>query len=212
MFTGIITDVGEVLEVEQRGDLRARIATGYDVDSIDLGASIACDGICLTVTALGSAPTGSEACGWFDVELSAETLSATRFGREGLAKGTRLNLERPLRVGDELGGHIVSGHVDGVSEVASVRADGDSLRVEIRVPGELARFIAPKGSITLNGVSLTVNGVMDCGIGVNLIPHTRKHTTWDSVCEGDLVNVEVDMLARYIARLQSTERRPNEST
>jgi len=202
MFTGIITDIGEVLEVERRGDLRARIATGYDVDSIDLGASIACDGVCLTVIALGATSVGSERRGWFDVELSAETLTATRFGHGNLAKGTSLNLERALKVGDELGGHIVSGHVDGVSEVVSVRSEGDSLRVGFRAPEKLAGFIAPKGSVALNGTSLTVNEVSDRRFGVNIIPHTLKVTTWREVTEGDTVNIEVDMLARYVARLR----------
>ncbi len=205
MFTGIITDIGEVLEVDQRGDMRARIATEYDIESIDLGTSIACDGICLTVTGLGSTPTGATSRNWFDVELSAETLSVTRFGREGLTKGTLLNLERALKVGDELGGHIVSGHVDGVSEVVSVRSEGDSLRVEFRAPENVARLIAPKGSVALNGTSLTVNEAVGRGFGVNIISHTRKVTTWSGVTEGDLVNIEVDMLARYVARLRNSQ-------
>ncbi len=205
MFTGIVTDIGEVIEVERRGDLRLRIATRYDIDSIDPGGSIACDGVCLTVTALGSTQSGSGERGWFDVELSTETLSTTRFGRGRLVKGMRLNLERALKVGDELGGHIVSGHVDGVSEVVSVRAQGDSLRVGFSVPEELVHLIAPKGSVALNGTSLTVNELTGLGFGVNIISHTRKFTTWNRVTEGDLVNIEVDMLARYVARLRSAE-------
>ncbi len=197
MFTGIITDIGEVLEVEQRGDLRARIATGYDVDSIDIGASIACDGVCLTVVALGSAPRG-----WFEVEISAETLSRTNIGRHGWAPGRRLNLERALRVGDELGGHIVSGHVDGVAEVVALAEEGDSTRVTLRAPEDLARFIAPKGSVALNGTSLTVNEVSGRTFGINLIPHTRQVTTWGAVRKGDAVNLEIDTLARYVARLR----------
>lgn len=197
MFTGIITDIGEVLEVEQRGDLRARIATGYDVDGIDIGASIACDGVCLTVVALGSAPRG-----WFEVEISAETLSKTNIGRNGWAPGRRLNLERALRVGDELGGHIVSGHVDGVAEVITLAEEGDSTRVTLRAPEELARFIAPKGSVALNGTSLTVNEVSGRAFGINLIPHTRQVTTWGAVRKGDAVNLEIDTLARYVARLR----------
>ncbi len=200
MFTGIITDIGEVLEVEQRGDLRARIATGYDVESIDIGASIACDGVCLTVVALGNTPRG-----WFEVEISAETLSRTNIGRNGWAPGRRLNLERALRVGDELGGHIVSGHVDGVAEVIALAEEGDSTRVTLHAPRELARFIAPKGSVALNGTSLTVNEVSGCAFGINLIPHTRQVTTWGAVRKGDAVNLEIDTLARYVARLREWE-------
>ncbi len=197
MFTGIITDIGEVLEVEQRGDLRARIGTGYDVAGIDIGASIACDGVCLTVIALGDQPRG-----WFDVEISAETVSKTNIGRNGWPVGKRINLERALKVGDELGGHIVSGHVDGVAEVTSVRTEGDSTRVVFRVPEGLERFIAPKGSVALNGTSLTVNEVEGAEFGVNFIPHTQAVTTWGEVAEGDPVNLEIDTLARYVARLQ----------
>ncbi len=197
MFTGIITDIGEVLEVEQRGDLRARIATGYDVDGIDIGASIACDGVCLTVVALGNTPRG-----WFEVEISAETLSRTNIGRNVWAPGRRLNLERALRVGDELGGHIVSGHVDGVAEVIALAEEGDSTRVTLRAPEDLARFIAPKGSVALNGTSLTVNEVSGREFGINLIPHTRQVTTWGAVRKGDAVNLEIDTLARYVARLR----------
>jgi len=202
MFTGIVTDIGEVLETERRGDLRVRILTGFDIESIDTGASIACDGTCLTVVSTGSVRNGAELRNWFEVELSAETLSVSRFGRQELTEGTRLNLERALRVGDELGGHIVSGHVDGVAEVISVRPEGDSFRVGLRVTERLAGLIAPKGSVALNGTSLTVNEVIGLGFGVNIIPHTRKATTWDSVAEGDWVNIEVDMLMRYVARLQ----------
>ena len=197
MFTGIITDVGHLLEVEQRGDLRARIATAYDVASIDLGASIACDGVCLTVVATGTAPEN-----WFDVEISAETVSKTNIGRNGWAKGRRINLERALKVGDELGGHIVSGHVDGVAEVVGMRTEGDSTRVTFRAPEALARFIAPKGSVALNGTSLTVNEVDGREFGVNLIPHTKTVTTWGDVVVGDAINLEIDTLARYVARLQ----------
>ncbi|MDJ0824266.1 MAG: riboflavin synthase [Rhodobacter sp.] len=196
MFTGIITDIGEILEVEQRGDLRARIATDYDIVGIDIGASIACDGVCLTVIALGEAPRA-----WFDVEISAETVSKTNIGRNGWAPGKRVNLERALKVGDELGGHIVSGHVDGVAEVVSVATEGDSTRVVFRVPDELARFIAPKGSVALNGTSLTVNEVDGRDFGVNFIPHTQAVTTWGEVAVGDAVNLEIDTLARYVARL-----------
>ena len=197
MFTGIITDIGEILEVEQRGDLRARIGTDYDVTGIDIGASIACDGVCLTVIALGQTPRN-----WFDVEISAETVSATNIGRNGWPIGKRINLERALKVGDELGGHIVSGHVDGVAEVVSMTPEGDSTRVVFRAPDTLARYIAPKGSVALNGTSLTVNQVDGAEFGVNLIPHTFAATTWGDVTPGTFVNLEIDTLARYVARLQ----------
>ncbi|MFN4101468.1 MAG: riboflavin synthase [Pararhodobacter sp.] len=196
MFTGIITDIGRILSIEQRGDLRARIATGYDVAGIEIGASIACDGVCLTVVALGREPQN-----WFDVDISAETLSKTAIGGNSWAPGKRLNLERALKVGDELGGHIVSGHVDGVAEVISVAIEGGSTRVTLRAPGDLARFIAPKGSVALNGTSLTVNEVAGREFGVNLIPHTQEVTTWGHAATGDLVNLEIDTLARYVARL-----------
>jgi riboflavin synthase len=191
MFTGIITDIGTVTELEQRGDLRARISTRYDTSAIDIGASIASDGVCLTVIALGE--------GWYDVQISAETVSKTNLG--SWTPGKRVNLERALRVGDELGGHIVSGHVDGVAEVVAVVDEGDSTRVILRAPAELARFIAPKGSVALNGTSLTVNDVQGCDFGINFIPHTKQVTTWGDVAQGDRVNLEIDTLARYVARL-----------
>ncbi|MGX0975040.1 riboflavin synthase [Roseovarius sp. MBR-51] len=191
MFTGIITDVGRIQAVEHRGDLRARIGTGYDTSRIDIGASIACDGVCLTVVALGS--------DWFDVDISAETLSKTNLS--GWNAGRRVNLERALRVGDELGGHIVSGHVDGLAEVVGLRDEGDSTRVILRAPDALARFIAPKGSVALNGTSLTVNEVEGCDFGINFIPHTKAVTTWGDVALGDMINLEIDTLARYVARL-----------
>ena len=197
MFTGIITDIGEVLEVEQRGDLRARIGTAYDVSGIDIGASIACDGVCLTVIALGEEPRG-----WFDVEISAETVSKTNIGRNGWAPGKRINLERALKVGDELGGHIVSGHVDGVAELIGMTPEGDSTRLSFRAPEDMARFIAPKGSVALNGTSLTVNEVEGREFGINVIPHTQTVTTWGDVAVGDAINLEIDTLARYVARLQ----------
>ena len=197
MFTGITTDIGLLLDIAGTDALRLRIATRYDAQSIEIGASIACDGICLTVIATGQNPQN-----WFEAEISAETRSRTTIGRQGWQSGRRLNLERALRIGDELGGHIVSGHVDGTAEVISRRVEGDSLRVGLRAPKELARFIAPKGSIALNGTSLTVNEVGSCDFGINLIPHTRKVTTWDEIAEGDFVNLEIDTLARYVARLQ----------
>ncbi len=197
MFTGIITDIGEVLVVRQEGDLRARIATSYDVSTIDIGASIACDGVCLTVVALGESPRG-----WFEVQVSAETVSRSSIGREAWVPGRRINLERALRVGDELGGHIVSGHVDGVAEITALREEGGSARVTLRAPGDLGRFIAPKGSVALNGTSLTVNEVEGAEFGVNIIPHTREVTTWGQAAVGDAVNLEIDTLARYVARLR----------
>ncbi|GGF71531.1 riboflavin synthase subunit alpha [Paracoccus acridae] len=193
MFTGIITDIGTVATVEMRGDMRARIDCGYDMATVDMGASIACDGVCLTVVDKGQ--------GWFAVDISAETLSKTNIGAEGWQVGKRLNLERALRVGDELGGHIVSGHVDGVARVIAMQDEGDSLRLTFEAPAALARYIAPKGSVALNGTSLTVNEVEGNRFGVNLIPHTRQVTTWGAVAQGDAVNLEIDTLARYVARL-----------
>ncbi len=197
MFTGIITDIGKVLELEQRGDLRARIGTAYDIAGIEIGASIACDGVCLTVIALGTDPQN-----WFDVEVSAETVNLTNIGRNAWHVGRPLNLERALKVGDELGGHIVSGHVDGVAEVVAMHDEGDSTRVTLRAPDDLARFIAPKGSVALNGTSLTVNEVAGTDFGINFIPHTKVATTWGDVRVGDAVNLEIDTMARYVARLR----------
>ncbi|TNJ41795.1 riboflavin synthase [Phaeobacter sp. B1627] len=194
MFTGIITDVGTLIALEQEGDLRARIQTAYDTDSIDMGASIASDGVCLTVVALGA--------DWYDVQISAETVSKTNL--DTWVVGKRVNLERALKVGDELGGHIVSGHVDGVAEVVGLRDEGDSTRVTLRAPEDLARFIAPKGSVALNGTSLTVNEVEGREFGINFIPHTKEVTTWGDVTLGDRVNLEIDTLARYVARLQES--------
>ena len=193
MFTGIITDIGRVTAVEMRGDMRARIACSYDMAGVELGASIACDGVCLTVVDKGA--------DWFDVDISAETLSKTNIGANGWSVGQRINLERALRVGDELGGHIVSGHVDGVAPIVSAVREGDSLRLVLQAPAHLARFIAPKGSVALNGTSLTVNEVAGTEFGVNLIPHTKQVTTWGDAARGVPVNLEIDTLARYVARL-----------
>lgn len=198
MFTGIITDIGEVRALEQRGDLRARIGTSYDTSTIDLGASIASDGVCLTVIELGD--------DWYDVEISAETVSKTNLN--DWAVGKRLNLERALKVGDELGGHIVSGHVDGVAEIIAMTDEGDSTRVTLRAPKELAKFIAPKGSVALNGTSLTVNEVDGCDFGINFIPHTKEHTTWGDAKVGGFINLEIDTLARYVARLNEMTAKP----
>lgn len=199
MFTGIITDVGKVLEAEQRGDLRARIGTNYDISSIDIGASIACNGVCLTVIALGEKPQN-----WFDVEISAESVAKTNIGTQGHEwnAGSQMNLERALKIGDELGGHIVSGHVDGVAEIINMEDEGDSTRFTFSAPPALAKFIAQKGSVTLNGTSLTVNDVEGNTFGVNIIPHTKGVTIWGEAKEGDIVNLEIDTMARYVARLQ----------
>lgn len=191
MFTGIITDIGIIAALDQQGDLRARITTGYDTIGIDMGASIASDGVCLTVVDLGP--------DWYDVQISAETVNMTNLGK--WVVGKRVNLERALKVGDELGGHIVSGHVDGVAEVVSIKDEGDSTRVQMRAPNDLARFIASKGSVALNGTSLTVNEVEGNVFGINFIPHTKDFTTWGDVALGDMVNLEIDTLARYVARL-----------
>ena len=192
MFTGIITDIGTIRSVTQRGDLRIEIATGYDVTSVDMGASIACDGVCLTVVE----KTSDRFC----VDVSAESAGLTNIGE--WKTGRLVNLERALKVGDELGGHIVSGHVDGVAEIVALRDEGDSTRVTLRAPEALAKFIAPKGSVALNGTSLTVNEVNGTDFGINFIPHTKAVTTWGSAAVGDRVNLEIDTLARYVARLQ----------
>ncbi len=191
MFTGIITDIGSVMALDQQGDLRARIKTGYDTSGIDMGASIASDGVCLTVVGLGA--------DWYDVQISAETVDKTNIS--AWCVGHRVNLERALKVGDELGGHIVSGHVDGVARIVAMQDQGDSTRVTLRAPKELARFIAPKGSVALNGTSLTVNAVEACDFRINFIPHTKEVTTWGDAKVGDRVNLEIDTLARYVARL-----------
>ena len=200
MFTGIVTDIGVIAHVETRGDTRARIITNYDPASIDIGASIACDGTCLTVVARGVADNH----GWFDVDYSAETISKTNLG--DWAPERRINLERALRLGDELGGHIVSGHVDGVSTVIAVAEDGDSTRITFEAPGDLGRYIPAKGSVALNGTSLTVNEVDGARFGVNLIPHTKAVTNWGETAVGDRVNLEIDTLARYVARLQDWDK------
>jgi len=191
MFTGIITDIGEIRSLEHAGDLRARIGTGYDTNGIDIGASIACSGVCLTVVQLGP--------DWFDVEISVETLNKTNIGT--WSEGQKVNLERALKVGDELGGHIVSGHIDGLAEIVQMRSEGDSVRYTFEAPRTLSRFIAPKGSVALDGTSLTVNEVDDTRFGVNIIRHTQEVTTWGVSKVGDRVNLEIDTLARYVARL-----------
>jgi len=203
MFTGIVTDIGRIEAVEARGDLRVRIGCGYDTATIDLGASIACSGVCLTVVDKGEA--------WFAVDVSAETQSRTAPGL--WSEGTALNLERALKVGDELGGHIVTGHVDGIGEVAAVEPVGDSLRVGVVAGAELARYIAPKGSVALDGVSLTVNEVESLAGGgfafsVNIIPHTAAQTSFGAIAPGRRVNIEIDILARYLGRMIDTQSKP----
>lgn len=191
MFTGIITDVGRVVEIERRGDLRLTIETRFELDRVAMGASIASNGVCLTVV--------EKLANAYKVDVSAETIAKTTVG--DWTVGTPLNLERSLKLGDELGGHLVYGHVDGVAEVVSVTPDGDSHRWRFRVPQTLKRFIAAKGSVALNGVSLTVNEVEDDVFGVNIIPHTAEQTTFGLIGPGARINLEVDMLARYVARL-----------
>ena len=196
MFTGIITDIGTIDHVDARGDTRLRIRCGYAMAGVDLGASIACAGVCLTVVDKGA--------DWFAVDLSAESVSRTA---PVWRQGQRLNLERALRLGDELGGHIVTGHVDGVGTVLSVASQGDSWPIEILVPRALAPYVAGKGSVTIDGVSLTVNTVDDRAdgpvIGLNIIPHTASVTTLGSLRAGDEVHVEIDVLARYLGRMEA---------
>ncbi len=195
MFTGIITDIGTIETIEERGDMRVRIATAYDTAGVDIGASIACSGVCLTVVDKGP--------GWFAVDVSGETRARTAGGQ--WAAGRRLNLERALKVGDELGGHIVTGHVDGVAAVTEIASDGDSRRVSFRVQPALAPYVAAKGSITVDGVSLTVNAVSDGADGtvfsVNIIPHTAAETSLGALAVGEGVNIEIDVLARYLGRM-----------
>ena len=202
MFTGIITDIGTIRSREDRGDTRLVIATAYDVGGIDRGASIACSGACLTVVDKGTDDEGH----WFAIDASGETLARTAPGMWDA--GRRLNLERALRIGDELGGHIVTGHVDAVGHIVSVEPVGDSVKVTVEAPADLAPHIAPKGSITLDGVSLTVNEVADQPDGtahftLNIIPHTQEMTTLNEVATGRPVNLEIDVLARYLARMQA---------
>ncbi|KZB72866.1 MULTISPECIES: riboflavin synthase [Thalassospira] len=191
MFTGIITDIATVRAIKKTGDTRFEFTTSFDTSKIVLGASIACNGACMTVV-----ETGDD---WFAIEASAESLSRTTLG--DLSVGSKVNLEQATRVGDELGGHIVSGHVDGVAILTKRVPEGDSLRLTFEVPDEFAKYIASKGSVTLEGVSLTVNEVDGNTFGINLIPHTQTETTLGSKQPGDRINFEIDMLARYVARM-----------
>ena len=198
MFTGIVTAIGTVRSIEQRGDLRLVIACDYDMAGVDLGASIACSGACLTVVDKGA--------DWFAVDVSAESVARTASGL--WQEGARLNLERALRMGDELGGHLVTGHVDAVARVSEATVTGGSLRVGIDIAADLGRLVAPKGSVTLDGVSLTVNEVEDSDAGtrfwINLIPHTADQTTLGSITVGHELNIEIDVLARYLQRMTKT--------
>lgn len=191
MFTGIITDLGQVKAVEQQGDTRFEFTTRYNLDTVDLGASIACNGACMTVVEKGK--------DWFAITASKESLDKTTMGSWKV--GDPINLERACKVGDELGGHIVSGHVDALAEVVSIVPEGDSHRFTFKISDEFKNFVAPKGSVTLNGVSLTVNEVKGNTFGVNIIPHTMTATNLGKLAAGDFVNFEIDMLARYVARL-----------
>lgn len=197
MFTGIITDIGTITQLEKRGDLRATIACHYDTSSIAMGASIACAGMCLTVVDKGA--------DWFAADISAESIACTNAGC--WAVGDQINLERSLKVGDELGGHIVSGHVDGVGALLSMVDAGDSKTFTFSAPRTLAPYIAPKGSVTLNGVSLTVNRVEDVAdavqFTVNIIPHTAQMTSFGVARAGDAINIEIDVLARYLSRMKA---------
>ena len=199
MFTGIITDVGKIAKLEQAGDLRARINTTYDIETVDIGASIACNGVCLTVITKGCENSQN----WFDVQISAESVSKTNIntGRKAWSISKNVNLERALKMGDELGGHIVSGHVDVVAVITNIQSSGDSTIVTFKVPRDLSRFIAQKGSVTLDGTSLTVNEVLVDTFKVNLISHTKANTTWADIEIEDKINLEIDTLARYVARL-----------
>ena len=199
MFTGIVTDIGTIAKVTQSGDTRFDVLTAYDTDTIDLGASISHSGVCLTVIEKGKGADGD----WFAVEASKETLDVTSAGK--WQEGTKLNLERALKMGDELGGHIVTGHVDGLAEITAITPEGDSQRYTFKTKSALMPFIAPKGSVTLDGTSLTVNEVDGLTFGVNLIPHTQEVTTWGPFKSGRYRQFEIDVLARYVARLKQAE-------
>ena len=206
MFTGIVSDIGTVRSVERRGDARVVVETAYDTATVDLGASIACSGVCLTVVDKGVDEGGA---GWFAVDVSGETIARTA---DQWAAGRRLNLERAMKLGDELGGHIVTGHVDGIGRIVSATPEGDSRRITFAVPAALAPYLATKGSVTVDGVSLTVNAVDDDAeetrFAVNVIPHTQAATTLGNLTEGGSVNIEIDVLARYLQRMEHYRGRP----
>ncbi len=202
MFTGIITDIGTISSIENRGDMHIKILCAYDMDGVDIGASIACSGVCLTVVEKGN----DNGQNYFSVDVSQETINCTA---DQWREGAKLNLERSLKVGDELGGHIVSGHVDGVGTISHYENIGGSWALTIKAPQEIAPFVAPKGSITINGISLTVNAVQDdddgCSFTLNIIPHTAEVTTLAHAKTGDSVNLEIDVLARYMKRMMAVK-------
>tara|TARA_B100000925_G_scaffold116386_1_gene86322 strand:- start:308 stop:922 length:615 start_codon:yes stop_codon:yes gene_type:complete len=199
MFTGIITDVGEIARIEKIKDIQAKIFCTYDVSEMELGASICCDGVCLTVTDFGIEETRN----WFSVDISSETVSKTIIGDKnfGWKPGKKVNLERSLKLGDELGGHIVTGHIDGTGSIENILDVKGSTQVTFKTSTTLAKYIAKKGSITLNGTSLTVNQVTDSSFDINFIPHTKNNTTWEKIEVGEKVNIEIDILARYVDRI-----------
>ena len=199
MFTGIVTDIGKIAKMEKIKDTRAKIFCNYEVSEIDLGASISCDGVCLTVTDFGIAENKN----WFSVDISSETISKTIIGDKdfGWNPGRRVNLERSLKIGDELGGHIVTGHIDGTGTIEKILEVEGSTQVTFQTDTKLSKFIAEKGSITLNGTSLTVNQVDASSFDINFIPHTKINTTWEEIQVGERVNIEIDVLARYVDRI-----------
>ena len=199
MFTGIITDVGEIAKIEKIKDVRAKIFCTYNVSEIELGASICCDGVCLTVTDIGTEGTRN----WFSVDVSSETISKTIIGDPnfGWKPGRKVNLEKSLKLGDELGGHIVTGHIDGTGSIENILDVQGSTQVTFQTSADLAKYIAKKGSITLNGTSLTVNQVDNSSFDINFIPHTKDNTTWQKIRVGEKVNIEIDILARYVDRI-----------
>ena len=205
MFTGIVTDVGEIAKVERVKDTRVKIFCAYDVSKIELGASICCDGVCLTVTDCGL----TENRNWFSVDISNETITKTVIGDKeyGWTTGRKVNLERSLKLGDELGGHIVTGHIDGTGSIEKIQDVDGSTEVTFKTDSSLAKFIAEKGSITLNGTSLTVNSVASSSFDINFIPHTKNNTTWQKMRIGERVNIEIDILARYVDRILGSERK-----
>ncbi len=203
MFTGIITDIGQIIEIDENGDLQVKISCNYDLSTIFVGASIAHNGICLTVTNKGTIKNKP----WYSIDVSAETIKKTNILLQNSKWqiGTQINLERSLKVGDELGGHIVTGHVDGIATIREVKKDGGSTKITLETQIDLATYIATKGSIALNGTSLTVNNIRNNQFDINLIPHTKKYTTWNNLNVGDNVNLEIDSLARYVARIKEAK-------
>ena len=204
MFTGIITDVGEIARIEKIKDIQAKIFCTYNVSEMELGASICCDGVCLTVTGFGTEKTRN----WFSVDVSNETVSKTIIGdiNFGWKPGKKVNLERSLKLGDELGGHIVTGHIDGTGSIENILDVEGSTQVTFKTSTDLAKYIAKKGSITLNGTSLTVNQVTDSSFDINFIPHTKDNTTWEKIRVGEKVNIEIDILARYVDRILGSRK------